>query len=341
LTELIRVLQAIPTDRFWDHAQIEDPLLRRRAAQRPEVELLMALEHLRTGQMMEAVELFSTLSDEARALQPVAVTAIRAVLRWRLVELAPDFGFLPPAPDGAVEHTLMTQLRNWPAEGLGKETREVLQGPDVATALMLAAGWPQAALMMRDPVAGEADDAPEWLPFGVAASLRQVEGVNAALTYLQSRSATPALRLLAAEIMWSKDPAQGRLQLRGLSKVAGDVGFRASWLLATAALNEGKAAEAVKVVEDHEALRESPAGQELLARAALALGMDEKAGAIYAELGPVSLDAGLWLAREAFVAEDWENARSLTLELIDRFPAQIELRRNLQTIAAAEAEAGP
>lgn len=341
-TDLIHTLQATPTDQFWDHTLIEDPLLRRRAAQRPEVELLMALEHIRTGQLMEAVELFSTLSDEARALQPVATTAIRSVLRWRLVELEPDFGFLPPAPTGAVEHTLMTQLRNWPADGLSEETQAVLLGPDMATALMLAAGWPQAALMVRNPGVGEDDAAPEWLPYGTAVSLQQVESTDAALAYLQDRTPSPTLRLLAAEMTWEDDPEQARPQLRSLSKVEGDVGFRASWLLATAAMNDGNVAEAVEVIEASAALSESTTGKELLARAALALGMNEKAAAIYQELGPVSLDAGLWMAREAFVAGNWEDARALTLELIDRFPAQVELRSNLDRIEEARvaAEAG-
>jgi len=337
-SDLIGALRALPPDRFWQEGMIDDPVSRRRAAQRPEVELLKALEEVRVGRLHEAMELFSELSAEARALHPVAVAAVRAVLRWRLLELEPDFGFLPPAVPGTVEHTLFQQLRDWPAAGLLPETADVLAGPNMGTALMLAAGWPQAAMMMPRS-ADFAAAVPDWLPYGVAVALNQQAGSEAALTYLKSQPVRPTLRLLMAEITWGDRPADALAQLRSLRQEPGDVGFRASWLLAMAAINQGQPEEAVRLVEAHPQLREARSGRELLARAALARGDEARVNAIYEELGPESLDAGLWLARTAFVGGDWPRARALTLELIDRFPAQVELRRNLDRIDEAEGAA--
>ncbi|GAB5558389.1 MAG: hypothetical protein SynsKO_00360 [Synoicihabitans sp.] len=334
-TELIGALDRLPADVFWNDAALMEPVLKRRAAVRPEVVLLGVLELLKSGQEMEALERITALNDETAALAPVGFAAIKAVLRWRLLELQPDFGFLPQPAPGVVEHDVMTQLRNWPAEGLSEEMKGVVLGDHVWSAMMLAIGWPQAAVIMAEAETDDSD-APSWWHYGITVALDGTRGRERALAHLQSVSDRgPTLQLLDAELKWESDPSAARSESAKLATLQGNTGFRAAWLLATDALQNGDASRAVAVIRAQPQLESSLAGKELLARAELAAGNASAAGIIYRELGVNSLEAGMWLARQAFTAQDWDEARELTLALIDRFPTQVELRANLEKIDEA------
>lgn len=337
---LIEALRELPPDRFWSATAIDDPLQSRRAAERPEVELLRLLEHLRDGREDEALIEAGALDAATAGLDPVGVTALQAVLRWRATELVPSWGYLPTELPGQEEHVLIEQLRQWPGQGLPPETEAVLRGPAAWPALLLAAGWPQGALIMAgEGIQKPVTEVPAWYHYGLASALRQNRGGAAAAVYLAAAPAEPVLQLLAAEIAWTGGEPAAKEQLARWAAQADDIGYRSAWLLAMDALDREEGTAAQAWIEGNPALARSLIGREMLARVAVLLNQPDRVAEIYTELGPRSLEAGMYLARLAFQAGDWARARELTEELLAAFPEQIELRRNLESIAAAEAAA--
>jgi hypothetical protein len=339
-TGLIEGLRQLSPTQFWSDPGIADPVQARLSAERPEVALLRLLEHLRSGREAAAWSEVVSLSSATRGLDPVGTAALQVVLRWRATELAPNWAALPVALPGIDEHVLIEQLRDWPGEGLPSETRKLLLGPHAWTALMLGAGWPQAALVMageglKQPVAG----VPDWYHFGLAAALRQERGPAAALAYLSAAPQAPVLKLLAAEIAIAEGQAEAHEQLEVLAERAGDIGHRASWILAVDALARDEGERARDWINGHPGLAQSVKGREMLARVALQSAQPELAWEIYQQLGSESLEAGMYLSRVAFAEKDWERARELTEALLAEFPAQVELRRNLEKIQEAQRRA--
>ena len=73
-------------------------------------------------------------------------------------------------------------------------------------------------------------------------------------------------------------------------------------------------------------LAAAPAGREILARIALTEGKPDAALTIYQELGVNSVDAMIYLSKDAFARKNWELARKWTGELARRFPSEPKFR---------------
>jgi hypothetical protein len=338
-TALIEGLAKLPADRFWNEG-VMSPAEIRLASARPEVEWLGLLELIRIGETKEAQLHLNRFSDAAEALAPLALATIRDVLRWQLQELAPDYGEMPVAFPSTQAHPLIDEFRAWPAEGLSEETELLLSGSHAWPALMLALGWPEAALTMADEVELSKDALlPDWLHYGLAVSLRKNRDAAAALAYLSNAPADPVLRLLAAEIKWSEGATAVESGLAELAKAEGTVGYRAAWLLALRDLELEEWTQARAWIEGQPELKQSVGGREMMARAALMSGDEETATELYNALGLESLEAGMFMARKAFAESRWQDARDITEQLLARFPGELELRGNLEKIAQAEAAA--
>ena len=339
-TALIDGMSKLPGDVFWNENVMSAADLRLMSA-RPEVEWLRLLEYLRQGEMRAAQLHLERLSDAAEALDPVALAVIRSVLRWQLQELTPAYGDMPVAIPGVQAHTLIDELRAWPGEGLSDETKTLMGRAEAWPALMLALGWPEAALIMADEATLAANQAvPDWLHYGMAMALRQNRDGSAALAYLNATPKVPILQLLAAEIKWTDGLTAEAAGLAQLAKTAGSVGYRAAWLLAIQALEREEWVEARTWIEGQPELGQSVTGRELAARSAFLSGDENEAAKRYGELGVDSLEAGMFLARRAFADQRWSEARELTEQLLARFPGELELRANLNKIAEAEAAVG-
>jgi len=111
---------------------------------------------------------------------------------------------------------------------------------------------------------------------------------------------------------------------------------RAAWTLALAELDRGNPAKAREITLAAPALAAGVQGKEILARCALAEGSRAETLRIYQELGEQSVDAMIFLSKEAFAGGDFEQARKWTAKLAQRFPEQPSFRQNLIKIDAAE-----
>ena len=340
-SELIQTLVDLPPTAFWRESVLPATAASRRADLRPEVEILRLLEALKTGDEADARLRAVALSAPAQAMAPVTLNALQAVLRWRATGRRPEFGDLPVAPPGQVEHVLLEQIRAWPAEELPEATARLLSGPDAWSALMLAAGWTESALRLAgDRLSAPVADAPEWFHYGLAVALRQRRDDAAAQAYLQACPPTPGLRLLAAEIRWASGAEdEARAEMATLVTEPESAGFRAAWLLANDAFARREWAEARRWVSARADLAETVGGQEIVARSWASEGDLVTATGLYEALGPRSLEAGLLLARRAFEAGNYRQARELIEALLAGFPDRIELRASLEEVVAAEAAA--
>jgi hypothetical protein len=210
-----------------------------------------------------------------------------------------------------------------------------LAGDDAIAAVFLAGGWREAALRLCSRPAAAS---PEWLVYAFAQALRLNRGPQPALDYLADKGTSTVLSLLRAELLLSCGRLdEGLKQLRGLSQDDSDAGYRATLILALAALDQHQPAQAAQEIQSHPRLRASLEGQEILARAALSSGSLAQAEEIYAALANQSAEAKAFLARQAFARQQWPRARELTEQLLVMHPDELQLRANLAAISAAEA----
>ena len=115
-------------------------------------------------------------------------------------------------------------------------------------------------------------------------------------------------------------------------------GFRAAYLLALDAAENRRPDLARQRVAEQPLLAKADAGQELLARLALAEGRTNETETIYRKIVKTSVEAKAWFARRAFADRNWKEARQLTNELLELLPDSPQLRENLLAIDRAEAK---
>ena len=102
--------------------------------------------------------------------------------------------------------------------------------------------------------------------------------------------------------------------------------------VASLAMEDGQPDEAAAIVQAHEALAASPVGREVLARAALVGGRTDEARRLYQALGASSLEALVFLARDAYGEARWDDAEKHVAALLDVMPDNLVLRRSLSRV---------
>jgi tetratricopeptide (TPR) repeat protein len=182
-------------------------------------------------------------------------------------------------------------------------------------------------------------DGPAWFDYGYAKSML-LRGDRAPVQkWLESLpKRTEAADLLLGEILLTGGSVdQGLARLNTIAEGGSPLASRARWTLALTELDRGNTAKARELTLADASFAESIQGQELLARAALALGDRKESIRIYEKLGEQSVDAMIFLSKEAFGAENFADSRRWTLTLARRFPEQAEFRKNLLKIDEVEA----
>jgi predicted Zn-dependent protease len=344
LEPLARWLLALGPGRFWDgdsFAQL--PHNRQFTDRRQELYWLRVLDHLQANRPPEAMDLLKYSRFRTGSWQPHLEMALQRILYFRLKGSLnpPD---LQRAAARTNQHQFFAQLETAAEQerktgklDLSPELRQVLAGREAFAAACLAAGWREAALQF---LAGEGalPPLPDWLAYGLAQALRFNRTPAAALGFLAAQPATPTLNLLSGELLLGLGKVQEGLgQLARLARLDADAGQRAAWLLAMASLERGRCAEARQWIQDQPRLAQATIGRELLARAALMEGKKAEADQLYQAIGPDSAEAKAHLARLAFAAKNWAEARRLTQELMRLLPDELQLRQNLVAIEKAEA----
>ena len=341
--ELVGELATLPEGTFWSPS-LEFSLGRvRGGGTRPEVVWLRMLEYVRAGNWRGALDkLEQGFSREADRMNPGLALRLRANLAV-LTGMDPRValaGRALPVEDGD-SHPMLRDFAAWMKRPADKNDPFVvwLGDPASPVATLFAHGWHGAAVDVGGGAKLAAPKAaPEWFDFGYARCLLVRNGAAAARSWLESL----AIRSPAAELTYGEILLTGGAVERGLAVLAkvaasgGPQAGRAAWTLALAELDRGQPAKARDLVKGNAELAASVRGREILARAALAEGKRDEAASIYQDLAAGSVDAMVFLSKEAFAAADWKAARKWTGELARKFPAEPQFRKNLLKIDEAE-----
>jgi hypothetical protein len=163
--------------------------------------------------------------------------------------------------------------------------------------------------------------------------LREVRGAEAALRFAQRLPSQPATDLARAGLLLAGGKeAEGLAVLDAVSRGSGDAAYSAGWLRATRLVELKRYHEALATIDSCPELRSTVPAGELRARIALLRGDNAGAEKQYRALRDQSLEAGAYMARLAFAARDWPEARRLTTLWLERYPDNLQLRRNLAAI---------
>lgn len=245
-----------------------------------------------------------------------------------------------PALGDAV-HPYLVEFDEWRAQKTHNEGPFVAWMKQTASiaSMLYAHGWQGAAV----DVAGGSNlklegQWPVWFDYGYAKCLLSQSGPHAARQWLESLpTMSEAAKLTYAEILLTQGkPEEGLKKLKEIVQQPGPHASRAAWTLALAELDRGNVASATQIVNGQVELKQSVAGQEILARCALVEQRRDEAIQIYHQLGEQSVDAMIFLSKEAFAAKNWAEARKWTILLARKFPSEPKFRENLLQIDEAE-----
>ena len=337
-------LSSIPENNFTT-PELEAGLLEADASKRTEVAWLHILQQIKDGKLQDAQNtLTAGFPAEADRMRPQLRERILACLLARNGGNPKEaFAGKAPASIADTEHPFLKQFSKWATNQTPDEESAAfttfLAKPDALIGSLLTSGWPGAALILgEDGAFSPTTPTPDWLEYGYAKSLQSRRGKEAARTWLEARNnRCTSSDLLLGELQIATGAVDSGLVL--LQKVAGtqtEQAGRAAWSLAMIALEKGDSAGARKLVTDHADLAGGIQGKEILARAALAEGNRAETAKIYQELGTDSVDAMIFLSKEAFAAGNYSDARKWTTELAKRFPEVPKFRENLLKIAEME-----
>ena len=347
LEPLMLQIACLPAHRFFDpNAFAQLSRARNYAAQRPEVFWLRLLDALQMGREKEAFELLQFQPASLRAWEPDLAAALYRILYYRQKHSLnpPELVFTsdlaetnrPPLFLQVEEAARQERTTRGSAPLLSAGLATLLQGPEAFSAALLAAGWREAALTLwkEHPLI---PGAPDWLGYGYAQALRLNRSPQAALTFLGTAELAPPLALLQAELLVEVGRrAEALAPLASLARLDSSVGLRAACLLALDAAENHRWEAAREFVLQQPLLAQADLGKELLARLALAQGRTSEAEIIYRGIVGRSVEAKTWFARQAFAQRHWQEARQLTMELLDLIPDSSQLRENLLAIDQAE-----
>ena len=334
LQALADLLAKLPPDRFWDEAAFSK--LRQApayAAGRQEVYWLRLLQNLRDGREKEALEQLQENHFRAHSWNRELQSSLLIFLHYRKTKQAPQPGDFDS--ELKERHALFDSIASWCNGQANTELQSFAAGPYAFAGACLASGWVEAALQLV-PTDRALPDAPEWFRYGLVQALRLNRSPAAALAFATKQPPTSLLRLAIGELCLAEgNRERATAELKTVAAENSDAGYRAAWLLAGDALQQRKPAEAVAFVSAQPKLAASLAGKEYIARAAMMAGDENRAVQLYRAMEKDSAEAKVFLARRAFAARQWGEARRLTLALSVQFPDELSFREALLKIDKA------
>lgn len=233
-------------------------------------------------------------------------------------------------PTSALEpHPFFSELSN---PSYSRSLQNLLQSPFAYAAIFLAAGWNEAALYLL-PSSKLPDNLPSWFPYGIVYAIAANRSSDEALQYLATQPEMPALNLAKGELLLAahrKKEAEAVLQ--PLATQSTSLGAQAAYQLARLALDNKNYAQAKALVVGHPLLASQVKGKEILAFVAVKEHNLVEAEKIYRMLGEESTAGLSFASQKAIQDKDYLTARVLTEKLLERFPDNIDLQKQLQQV---------
>ncbi len=339
---------------FWDQAEFDKlPLATRYLQEQQSTFWLRLLQQLENDNEGKAWELLQYNAFKNESWNPQLEQLIKRVLTYRklgtftLDEVQGAATAASRTPTGSFEtvdsemqkHPLIVAIDEYSQHGaldksaqIPSDLHALLMGKDAFSAVFLAAGWLEASLNLTH-LGVLPKNYPEWYTYGITQALRYNKGDLAALDFATKQAASPQLSMLIGELLVSSgSPDAGLDQLKKLSTLDSDVGFRSAWLASLLYIERQDYSKAREVVIAQPRLADDMLGKETLARIALLEGNDEQADQLYSAIEKDSWEAKSYLARKAFQNKDWQRAKELTEQILAEFPNNELLRKNLAQI---------
>ena len=345
-TALINYLLDMPEGQFWSASELERlPNSNQYLKTQQATFWLRLLAALKAGKEKEANDLLQYNPFQTVSWNPKLEDALKSLLLYRKTGWFIDEKAqltLAMSPQNAVKSAkfpkdLLAQLEYLKVnphetDSLPNDLQELLQGPDAFAAIMLSAGWFEAALQLKT-FNVVPHSYPDWYAFEIAQALRQNRGDNVALEFAKRQEPTPAVSLMIGEILAANGKADKALEyLTKLTKEQDEIGSRATWLVSLIYIERGQYKDAKDTIELQSLFAKELLGQETLARIALLQGNAVLADQLYTSLEGKSSEAKSYLARKAFNEKNWKKARELTEQLLIEYPSNVLLRDNLKKI---------
>ncbi len=210
--------------------------------------------------------------------------------------------------------------------------RPMLISDEIIALALLDSGWKEGAIMLSE-LGRFPPNFPKQASYKMAVALKENRGKLAALKFAENQEPTPELTLLIAEIRIELgDDDLALNELHHLSKEKGEVGLRASRIIAQTFMRQNDYEKAKQFITGTDHLKTDVSGQELLAQIFKEQNQPELAYQIYLNIERESPTAKSFLAHKAIKDREWTRAEQLTKELIAEFPKNKVYRRNLEII---------
>ncbi len=210
--------------------------------------------------------------------------------------------------------------------------RQLLLSDEIFATALIDTGWDEAAIRFHR-LETYPSAMPEWAAYRFTEALRANRGNLAALQFADKQNETPELNLLIAELLYETgDMKQAAAKLVPLSQVENATGIQAARHLAGLYIRGREFQKAKDFISRTPNLSNHVWGQELIARIFLEENQPELACQLYLSIEKDSSEAKSFLARRAYIGEDWNRAQKLTEELIAEYPDIEMFKQNLKRI---------
>lgn len=221
---------------------------------------------------------------------------------------------------------------------LDKSLDALISSEEAFAGAFLAARWNKAAVALHR-LEIYPETFPLWMSVKMGHALHEIKGTGAAIAFLDKQKPHDALKQLKAQILIADKKIDAAIEILFSIKDAKDeIGKTATWFLAEIYLERGDTKKAEEMLVSRKDLLEETRAQETRARIALVNRQIEKGEEIYKNIEDKSVEAKSYFANKAFLGGDFEKARTLTLELVEQYPANPILRLNLQQIILKQNE---
>lgn len=344
LQPLLRYLAQLRPGTFWNKERFNHVPAKEEYLENYEITFwLRTLEALRNGDAKEAVAIQSETKFTRGELNPDLDFLLKQILSYQTTgkfdraSVSRNLGFTD-----SVKHPFVAQMEALATSRnpeVPANLDALLNSKEAYSAALLAAGWPEAAIQLHKlPVYPE--QFPSWVSVDMTQALKQNRNIEEALDFASMQPQTDVLRLTIAEMKVSLGDEAGALEaLMPIATNESEIGYQAAWMAALIYLEQHQSQKAKEVVYNQPLLINDVKGKETLARIVIMEGNKPMAEEIYEKISEVSEEAKSYLARQAFLQQDWEKAKRLTRQLLKLHPNNPQLQKNLDRIIEAQNKA--
>ncbi|MFV0341129.1 MAG: hypothetical protein ACK5MA_10990 [Parachlamydiaceae bacterium] len=333
-TPLLRYLLTVGRDNYWNYIlAAQQPAIDHLANQTTKALWLKLLNDLNIGHEKDSLHLLEA-HPEMAALHPQLYEGLKQTLAFRL--RTPSAPIYAQKPTEQKPHPLFTQLHSTP---YSKELEKLLVSDEAFTAVLLAAGWNEAAIREHKLTSLPAEF-PKWVAFSLTQALNENRGPEAALQFAYAQSETPQLSLLIGTLeLKAHHKEKGIAILRALASKTNDVGVKAAKTLTDYLVSNKDWNAAYAAVTANDPFTNSLEGKERLAKIQLNRGKTEEAQALYQSILDQSSEAKSYYAALYFKQKNYQQALLLTRDLLKQFPYREDLKEQLALIEKAKSQA--